>query len=279
VLRLVSWNIRQGGGKRIDAQTAFCAQLGPDVVCLQEVSKTSRHSYRAALAAAGLPYAIDSFELAADPTLLRGPRRYGELIASRWPLDPLADRFDAPWPERILSAQISSEPPLEVHTTGIPPGSSNGWVKVEMLEAIYRGLARPSAIARILCGDFNLPQAEGADGEVMTWGQRRRPDGRLRICRRIRGGPGERWDRAERAIATGIEAHDLADVYRQINGYQVRAASWYTTTGIGRRFDHVFASARLEPVRCDYCDEARVRRLSDHAPVVADFAGVPAGAH
>jgi endonuclease/exonuclease/phosphatase family metal-dependent hydrolase len=40
-----------------------------------------------------------------------------------------------------------------------------------MFEGIYRRLACSSDRPRILCGDFNTPQKEMADGEVVTWGQ------------------------------------------------------------------------------------------------------------
>jgi hypothetical protein len=40
-----------------------------------------------------------------------------------------------------------------------------------------RTLARPSSDTRVLCGDFNSPQTELPTGEVVTWGQRIRPDG------------------------------------------------------------------------------------------------------
>jgi hypothetical protein len=59
-----------------------------------------------------------------------------------------------------------------MHTTHIPPGVTNGWTKIEMLAGVYRELAHPSVIPRMLCGDFNTPQLELPTGEVMTWGQR-----------------------------------------------------------------------------------------------------------
>jgi len=45
---------------------------------------------------------------------------------------------------------------------------TNGWIKNEILEELYAGLSRPSAIPRILCGDLNTPQLELPTGEVIT---------------------------------------------------------------------------------------------------------------
>lgn len=60
---------------------------------------------------------------------------------------------------------------VELHATHVPPGSSNGWVKIEHLQDLHDGLARPSAVPRILRVDFNTPQAELPSGEIATWGQ------------------------------------------------------------------------------------------------------------
>jgi hypothetical protein len=115
----------------------------PDLVALQEVRWPGLSRLRTLLADRGLIHQADSFELAPCPTILTGPRRYGLLIASRFPIHPWGlGRFDVPWPERMLSVNL--ETPwglLEMHTTHIPPGVTNGWIKIEMLEGLYRGLA------------------------------------------------------------------------------------------------------------------------------------------
>ena len=60
---------------------------------------------------------------------------------------------------------------IELHNVHIPPGSSHGWIKVEMLEAVLAGLSRASSRSRLLCGDFNTPQLELPSGEIVTWAQ------------------------------------------------------------------------------------------------------------
>ena len=185
-----------------------------------------------------------------------------------------------PWPERLLSVDIDTPCGLlEMHTTHIPPGVTNGWIKIEMLEGIYRGLAQPSPTPRVLCGDFNTPQPEPPTGEVVTWGQRFNRQGMAVIRMHVRGGSGCRWDRGERQELLGLAADDLPDVYRQLHGYGTPAYSWYPRRKdlhrqaqmMGRRFDHCFASAALNPMSCMYLQAFRVSGLSDYAALEAVF--------
>lgn len=78
----------------------------------------------------------------------------------------------SPWPERLLSILILTPfGETEVHAAYIPPGLSNGWVKIQTLESVHRALAHDSNRHRILCGDFNKPQLETADGQVSSPGR------------------------------------------------------------------------------------------------------------
>ena len=105
-------------------------------------------------------------------------------------------RFPVPWQERVLSATIHvPHGAVEVTTTHVPPGSSNGWIKIEHLEGLRLGLAAGCSKPRLLCGDFNTPRREVPTGEVITFGQTEA--GRLNRAR------GARWDAAERGILLG----------------------------------------------------------------------------
>lgn len=251
----------------------FLSTRNADIVALQETTPATVESFRELLPELGLAHVVDSFRLAPPEFEPGGARRYGQLLASRLPLAPVPpDSFAVPWPERILSATLrlrSRE--VELHTTHIPPGSSNGWVKVETLQGLYRGLAAPSDRPRIVCGDFNTPQHESASGEVATWGQRRRKSGDYVVKRTIRGGHGGEWDRAERNVLLGLAEHDLPDVFRSLHGYGKASYSWYARNGTGRRYDHILASVALRPVSAIYLDEPRAKGLSDHAPIEATF--------
>ena len=256
-MRLISWNVN-GRVRVIKEQITALKRQRCDIVALQETTKTTIPIFREGLQRIGLRYVTDSFQGVADKTKLVGPRRYGEIIACHWPLQVLpVDSIDVPWPERILSVVIDSPwGNIRFYTTHIPPGVTNGWLKIRMLEGVFEGLARRSRIPRILSGDFNTPREETRDGRVVTWDKE-----------------GTRWDQGERNVLVGLAEFDLTDVFRYRHGYKVQEYSWYSRPHIGRRFDHVFAShSLLSNVECRYIHSFREEHLSDHSAVRVDFA-------
>ena len=123
---------------------------------------------------------------------------------------------------------------------------------------------------RILCGDFNSPQAEFESGEVITWGQKIRQDKTIRFRKnRIA------WDAGERSVIEGLAQYNLHDVFRLINGYEKEGYSWVVRRKgmikAKRRFDHIFASMKLKPVSCQYVHAFREENLSDHSAIEAEF--------
>jgi exonuclease III len=178
------------------------------------------------------------------------------------------------FPERFLSVVAKTDfGPVEIHAAHGLTGTGHGWDKIEMLEAIYERLARKVRRHRILCGDFNTPRRETPDGEIITFGQRVRENLPPRLRKIIRGKSGARWDAGERNILTGLKDFDLADVFREIHGYDVQEMSWTTwrkSKQFGGRFDHIFASAALNATNAEYLHEAREAGLSDHSPLVVE---------
>ena len=271
-MRFISWNLN-GRVAKAYAQCDAIAARNPDIVALQEVTATTLPIIRTALADRGISFFVDSFAGVSTAVPLRGPRRYGVAIASIHPLHRL-NSIRVPWPEKVLGASVlRRDGRINVYSAHIPPGASNGWMKIEVLEGIYRGLARRTRTPRILAGDFNTPQCESETGEVITWGQWIDDDGTALVWGRFKGDTGIRWDTAERQILTGLAAFDLCDVFRRVRGYKCTEFSWYLPgRTIGRRFDHVFASVVLKPVRCRYIQKYRTSGLSDHAAIEAEFA-------
>jgi exonuclease III len=274
--RLFSWNTA-GRAIRLEGQLQALIQKKPEVIALQEVTLRTLQGLRLGLEKAGY-WVVNSFDLAKDLQLLKGPRRYGELIACKWQLTPLSPLgFQIPWPERMLSAILESPwGQIELHSTHIPPGVSNHWIKIETLEGICTHLMHPAIRPRVLCGDFNTPQAERPDGEVITWGQQIGLDSSLSIRKGKRQDKEDflRWDRGERNVLTGLAEFDLPDVFRMLHGYDVQEFSWYwhgKWRQIGRRYDHIFSSRSLHAVRCGYLHDWRQKGLSDHAPIDAYF--------
>ncbi|MCB1745090.1 MAG: hypothetical protein KDK91_32280, partial [Gammaproteobacteria bacterium] len=63
-------------------------------------------------------------------------------------------------------------------------------------------------------------------------------------------------------------------VFRQVNGMPISDFSWVprNRAGLqGRRFDHIFAAASLNPTMCRYWHEGRTSGLSDHSALLAAF--------
>ena len=267
LVRIISWNTNRR--RKAEAQIDFLLSRKPDVVALQEVTPTTLPLIRKALASSSLQYLRTTVT---GRTPRSGSHSYGVLIASAFPIIENAGiLLRSIWKEKALSVLVETpRGPVEVHTVHIPPGSSHGWVKVCVLEAVYSGLTKESAQQpRILCGDFNCPQAELSSGEVVTWAQRLLPSGEIRPKRRVRGRPADRWDRAERNIVEGLRKFGFRDAYRSLHGYSTKGESWWTWNHIGRRFDHIYVSKDLKILCCDYLAEAHSWGLSDHSPIEA----------
>lgn len=278
-MRLISWNVSRAGQARIPHQVAALAERAPDIVALQEVRVNRVAEYRHALQAAGFAHVFDSFaEIAAAD--LGSKRASGVLIASSWPC-AVSDAvpLGLPWPERLLSVIVATAwGRIEVHTVYVPVtyGGRDLDVRIQTLERLYAGLARPAAGHRILCGDFNLPQHETADGEVITFGQTRRKSGLFAVTNAT-------MHAGERKVLTGLAAFDLTDVYRTLHGYGRQEFSWFhAASGNGFRLDHILASRSLRARECRYLDAFRTtvpetytglgfNKLSDHAAMEVDF--------
>ena len=151
----------------LNEQLSFILAQDADFICLQEVVKNSCGSLQATLKHADY-FVTNSFSLAPDLDVLTGKRKYGEIIATKKLHEPLPLIAELPYPERVLSVQMDD---YLITSTHVPPGSSNGLVKVEHLEILYANLLKHKESNKIVCGDFNAPQ-KFLPSQVLTWGQR-----------------------------------------------------------------------------------------------------------
>ena len=209
-MKIISWNLANRVRKQ-QLQLDALISREPDVIGLQEVTSRTLPLWVEGLKKAGYTYTISSFSLHSDNGEFTGPRRYGILVASRWPLE-LVDQhsLNIPWHERLVSALVHSpNVDFEFHVAYIPPGSSNSWLKIDTFEGIYKFLAKPSCnYPRILCGDFNSPKAETNSGEVITWGQNILKDGQVIFTDKE-----SRWDVGERSVIQGLAEFNLYDIF------------------------------------------------------------------
>ena len=271
-MKLLSWNTAKRL-KKVSQQHDFIKQIDPDIIALQEILPSTELEFKKLLTNK-YPYIVSSFELAKDLTILKNKRMFGQLIASKCPFTPLdPENFKIPWPERVLSvsAEIGNKK-LHIHTTHIPPGSSNGWIKIDTIKGIVGYFSEKSDYDQILCGDFNTPQKEDEENGIITFGQTVRSSGKVVTKRQFRGGLGVDWDKGERSLFNALREYGLIDVFRELNPNNYEAYSWlFIRKGrsFKKRFDHIFADKQLKTISCDYYNAPS--NLSDHRPIVSQF--------
>jgi exodeoxyribonuclease III len=239
-MRVLSWNIRHGGGRRLGA--IFHALVGhaPDVIVLTEYRSSSSASLLERLAAAGWPHAVTS-----DPA----PRRNGiailsrELLIARRPPDSLP-------PDRWVEVEIPAYG-LALAAVYVPVRGRD----VSKKDAYWRAVLEVAAVSRdapfLFVGDWNTGAPIG-DAE---------PDGRGFSC-------------CEHFAA--MPEHGFVEAWRLLHPHQ-RAFSWYSRRAganlHGFRVDHAFLSEQLRErlVSCEYSDIERSAAVSDHAVLLLDL--------
>ncbi len=261
VIRLITWNVA-GRSQRLAEQATAVARREPDIVALQEVTRRTQPLWTRAFELMGLPHVrASSVDIGAEG------RRTLVMIAARVALGDVEAPLSVPRRESALSVLArSSGGPLEIHCVHVP-NAANGWVKVETLQALRRGLAMPSRAPRVLCGDLNIPRRELPDGTTISFARDSR--GRLRPER------GAEWDAAELGIVPGLRELGYRDAFRSCHGYASKSPSWTWKTIAGHdggwRLDHTFLSPELRPVACEYHHEWREQGLSDHSALETDL--------
>jgi len=216
-------------------------------------------------------------DLINEKNVLVGPRKLGVLVATNFKT-VLRDinEFKLPWRERILNLDIyTGSKKFNFNSAYIPPGSSNGWIKIETLEGIFNGLNKKTDEPKILCGDFNIPQAETFKGQLITFAQKIKQKGKPKLKKSFRGGSGSRWDLAERNLFENLKTLGIQDAFRKVNGFKKEDYSFEIIRKgkvvSRRRFDHFFTSDDIKIMKIEYLHSYRIEKLSDHSPIMIDF--------
>ena len=237
MMRIVSWNIRQGGGSRAGAICRCLDGWAPDCVVLSEFRGTvPSREIANHLEAKGLAFQVDSV----DP---EDPNKYALFIASRFPLTRLEDSRVVAAPPRWIAVEVASEGPFILMGMHVPKRDSGR--KWEFLSGVVRDLEKRRHEMAIAVGDTNSGR-KGVDEESAFFMDRE----------------DEWFDRINEA--------GWSDVYRERNP-TARTFSWYSTHGNGFRLDQVLATksmeGRIHAVRYDWGEPDRP---SDHAAVLVD---------
>jgi exodeoxyribonuclease III len=244
-MRIVSWNIRHGGGQRVEAVAAQISRWAPDVVALCEVRATPPSLDLARrLAEQGLRHQRST----ADPSL---PNVNRLLVASRWPLRRVVAPA-APRDGRWLAAAVAAPRPFTVGAMHVPNRVTGlKWAFLDAVLQIAQGWRGGPAL---LVGDTNSGRP-GIDEEAPAFNARE-------------GG----W-------IDGIEQAGWRDAFRHFRGEE-RAYTWYSPNGRnGFRIDQAFVNGAMLPGIRDARYEWGRRRpgraptheLSDHAALLVDL--------
>jgi len=244
-MRIVSWNIRAGGGVRAELIAKQLCRWRGDVVALQEFRATPPSRRLAeALATQGLTHQ----ETTIDRAL---PAANRLLVASRCPLELMRSRSAPREPGRWLLVRVLAQPGLIVGAMHAPNRVSGR--KYPLLDAVH-SLARSWRDGPALfAGDTNSGRI-GLDEEAPAFNQRE-----------------DRWMQA-------LDDAGWHDAYRRIHGDK-RVYTWYSPNGRnGFRLDQAFVNRSLLPrlTAARYrwgrvSGDGRREALSDHAALIVDF--------
>ena len=244
-MRVVCWNIRAGGGRRIEQIAGQLKRWRPDVVALSE--------FRATLPSQRLASLLRDFGLVHQRSTADPARTTANclLLASRWPLRLVRVPGKEPEAGRWLIARVDAPRPLTIGTLHVPNMVSGR--KYPFLEAVLRISERWSSGPALFAGDTNSGR-RGIDEESPAFTERE-----------------EQW------IAAMTEA-GWPDAFRLLHP-RARAYTWYSpNAGNGFRLDQAFVNQQLLPrlreVRYVWgtaADAERRDALSDHAAMIVEL--------
>jgi len=236
-VKILSWNIRQGGGRRLPSIAAAIAGHQPDVVIINELRERTGRGLTEALCRAGLSFAVHN-----EPTGLE----YGILVASRDPLRRLAASKPSTIVRRsLLEVELSDEFTIgALYGPMVTPQHREFWDAVVDHAGHYRDRSY------LLIGDFNTGEARVDCYKSPFAGSaqflRLRDLGYCDLWRKHNRGPTEHtWFSFGRGGAP-------------LNGF---------------RIDHALATPALaqRATQCWYSHAERERRLSDHSIMLVEL--------
>ena len=280
IFSVLTWNLNSRTNSLvINKQIELIKTNSPDIVTLQEITINSVQKITAELKQIGYQYIVNSFDLCNDISILKGKRKYGQIIASRMELNPCKpNNFKIPFIERILSVEvILNDKKTIIHTTHAPPGSTNGVIKINHFRGIYDYFQANKDAIHILSGDFNTPKCEHEELGMISWGQTITNSGEVVFSREKESDEctAEEWDDAERKIILGLPEIGIKDVFRELYSYNTQEYSWILKRKgeiiSKRRYDHIFASTDFNYISADYIHSPLETKISDHSAFIVSL--------
>ena len=240
-MRIVSWNVLAGGGKRAASIGEQLERWQPSVVVLCEYRGTPPSQTLAShLSRIGLTHQRST-------VATEKPAKNALLVASRWPLRCFSTADEPEEGCRWLSVRVGSPEPFTLGAMHIPNRSTGR--KYVFHDAVVSLAARWTRRPAILVGDTNTGWPE-LDEEVPCFGPR------------------------EEEFLESLQALGWHDAFRRLRG-RARAYTWYSPNGRnGFRLDQAFLSPSLLPRLKGVSYEwggGRTAGLSDHAALLVDL--------
>lgn len=243
-MRLISWNIRAGGGVRATRIALAVIEMRPDVVALSEFRGTEPSLLIAEmLSVAGLSFQRTTI----DP---KQPAVNSLLIASRWPLRTHNLKRAPGNKRRWLHVNVAAPDPLAVMAIHIPNRVTG--LKYPFMDAVENVLRNWRGPPAVLMGDTNSGQID-IDEESSAFNKIE-----------------DRW-------VSALGKLNWQDAFRLVHG-EKREFTWYSPNGRnGFRLDQMFLHPVIgrRVVKFDHhwfgASPDRKEVLSDHAAMVIDF--------
>jgi len=144
-MRLLAWNIRQGGGSRLPRIADALKRHDADIVVLSE--------YRGGPSAPRLVTALHALGYRHATTLVPPPSRNGVLVAARRPFrEHGAVDVGLPEPYRMVNVDFATFRLLGIYMPNL-------LAKIPYWEALIAALSSPSTNRALAIGDFNTCRA------------------------------------------------------------------------------------------------------------------------
>jgi exonuclease III len=246
-LRIVAWNIRAGGGRRVELIAEHLERWRADVVALSEFRATPpSQQLRGTLEAQGLTFQVST-------TDARVPASNRLLVASRWSIRIIRLRNAPAEPGRWCLMRVEAPRPFSLGAMHIPNQVTGRKYPfhaavLDVARAWRRGPG-------LFVGDTNSGRI-GLDEEVPC------------------------FSKHEDGWISALDDAGWRDAFRHLNR-DTRTYTWYSPNGRnGFRLDQAFINRRLMPRLLDTRYEwalspnsnGRSDAVSDHAAMIVDIA-------
>ncbi|MCY3767804.1 MAG: endonuclease/exonuclease/phosphatase family protein [Gammaproteobacteria bacterium] len=247
-IRVISWNIRAGGGKRVEGILSQLLKWQADIIGLCEFRGTPASQWLAVqLEEAGYLHQMSSV----NPVL---PAKNALLLASRKPLKRMRLKRMPTLAERWILARVQEPPGIAIGLMHAP-NYTRPELKYPFLEAVVETVRHWRSGPGLIMGDTNCGKP-GIDEEKPFFGPFQR----------------------EQAFMESMETHRWMDNFRVLHGDK-REYTWYSHRQNGFRLDHSFCNPMLLPGiksfshawGIDPSTPDRRESLSDHAALILEF--------